>query len=82
MTRNASQTSVDAQGGTLTIATGTEPIMAKMTDDATGEEFEAVVARPIAAASLTGSQTEIKNASLSVKVVLPSWQPMPWIRPM
>ena len=41
--------------------------MAKMTDDATGEEFEAVVARPIAAASLTGSQTEIKNASLSVK---------------
>lgn len=67
MTRNASQTSVDAQGGTLTIATGTEPIMAKMTDDATGEEFEAVVARPIAAASLTGSQTEIKNASLSVK---------------
>lgn len=67
MTRNASQTSVDAQGGTLTITTGTEPVIGKITDSVTGEEFDAVTTRPIAVASLTGSQTEIKNASLAVK---------------
>ena len=67
MTRNTSQTSVDAQGGTLTITTGTEPVIGKITDSVTGEEFDAVTTRPIAVASLTGSQTEIKNASLAVK---------------
>jgi outer membrane autotransporter protein len=62
LTRDDSDTTINANGGTLTITTETSPTVSYYEDGS----YE-ITTRPIAVASLTGSRTTIENASLSIK---------------